>query len=92
MNNKSLTIATLTITAVILAVANLIPFPQQNALAAETIKDRDYHLVTSRVQQGGEGLYILDNRTGKVAVFTWDVASRSVRLRAVRMVTDAFPQ
>lgn len=92
MNSKSLTIATLTITAVILAVANLLPLPNRTALAGETIKDRDYQVVTSRVQQGGEGLYIMDNRTGKVAVFTWDVASRSVKLRAVRPVIEAFGQ
>lgn len=90
MDRKIFTIGLLSISATILLIANLIP--PTPAIAAETIKDRDYQVATARVQQGGEGLYILDNRTGQVAVFTWDTAARSVRLRAVRPVTDAFRQ
>ena len=44
----------------------------------------------ARIQTGGDGLYILDNRTGQVAVFTYDPASRGVRARKVRNVADAF--
>ena len=88
MDRKTFYIGVLAIIAVILSAANLMPV--QHSIAAETIKDRDYQVVTSRVQQGGEGLYILDNRTGQVAVFTWDVAARAVKLRDVRPVTDAF--
>ncbi len=90
MDRKTFSIGVLAIIAVILTAANLMPV--QNSFAAETIKDRDYQIVTARVQQGGEGLYILDNRTGQVAVFTWDVAARSVKQRAVRQITDAFSQ
>lgn len=89
MDKKSLTIGLLSLSALILFVANLAPQPQV-AFAGETIKDRDYQVVTARVQQGGEGLYILDNKSGQVAVFTWDVAARGIRLRAVRNVADAF--
>ena len=39
---------------------------------------------------GGDGLYIMDMRTGQVAVFTYDPASRGVRARKVRNVADAF--
>ena len=88
MDRKSFTIGVLAIIAVILTAANLMPV--QTSYAGETIKDRDYQVATARVQQGGEGLYILDNRTGKVAVFTWDVAARAVRVRAMIQVTDAF--
>ncbi|HRK30015.1 MAG TPA: hypothetical protein PLD59_02975 [Tepidisphaeraceae bacterium] len=88
MDRKTFAIGVLAIIAVILSAANLMPV--QQTFAAATIKDRDYQVVTSRTQQGGDGLYILDNRTGQVAVFTWDVAARAVKLRDVRMVTEAF--
>lgn len=88
MNRKTLTIGFLSLSALILAIANLLPM--QPVLASESIKDRDYQVVTARVQQGGEGLYILDNKTGLVAVFTWDVAARAVRVRAVMPMVDAF--
>jgi hypothetical protein len=62
----------------------------QTAHAATAIKYRDYQLVTARVQRGGEGLYIADNRVGMLAVFTWDVSTRTIQVRAVRPITDAF--
>jgi hypothetical protein len=78
----------LSITAALMLAGHLM-LPQ-SARGSEAVKDRDYQLVTARVQQGGEGLYILDNRTGQIAVFTYDPASKSLRARAVRMVSDAF--
>ena len=88
MQRKTLSITILSITAAVLLVANwLVPQP---ARASEAVKDRDYQVVTCRVQSGGDGLYILDNRTGQIAVFTYDPGSRSVRARQVRMVADAF--
>jgi hypothetical protein len=89
MDRKSFTVGILSITALILVIANLVPMPQP-AIAAETVKDRDYQVVTARVQTGGEGLYIMDNKTGQVAVFTWDTGARQVRVRGVRNITDAF--
>jgi hypothetical protein len=88
MDRKIYAIGILIVTATMLLIANLIPLPQ--AVAATTIRDRDYQVVTARVQQGGEGLYVLDNRTGMIAIFTWDVAARAVKLRAVRPIADAF--
>jgi len=35
-------------------------------------KDRDYQVVSATVQNGSEGLYILDNRTGLIAVFLYE--------------------
>ena len=32
-----------------------------------SIKDRDYSLVTARTQTGGDSLYVLDNRSGRVS-------------------------
>lgn len=89
MDRKSFLIGVLSIAALILTVANLMPVSQP-AYATEVVKDRDYQVVTARVQTGGDGLYIMDNKTGQVAVFTWDPGARQVRVRAVRNITEAF--
>ena len=87
-NRQNLGIGILSLTALALVAAHwLVPAP---AAAQVAIKERDYQVVTARIQTGGDGLYILDNRTGQVAVFTYDPASRGVRARKVRNVADAF--
>jgi len=88
MDKKTYSIGILTITAVILFVANLFPPPPTQA--SEAIKERDFTVVTTRAVQGGDALYICDNRTGMIAVFTWDPAARGIKLRDLRPVTDAF--
>jgi hypothetical protein len=88
MKRKNLSIGILSLTAVLLLAAHwFVPSP---ARAQVAIKERDYQVVTARITTGGDGLYILDNRTGQVAVFTYDPAARSVRARKVRNVADAF--
>ena len=88
MDKKTFTIGVLTVTAVLLFIAQFLPV--QRANAAETIKDRAYMMVTGRNQQGGETLYVTENRSGLIGVFTWDTSSRTVKLRAVMPVADAF--
>ena len=88
MKRSNLSIGILSFTALALIAAHwFVPAP---ASAQVAIKERDYQVVTARIQTGGDGLYILDNRTGQVAVFTYDPASRGVRARKVRNVADAF--
>ena len=72
---------------VLIALHMLLP---DSAEAATVMKDRDYQLVTSRVQGGGEALYVTDNRTGLVAVFTYDSNARSVVAKAVRPMGELF--
>ena len=88
MDRKLFGIGILTITAVLLFIAQFLPV--RIARADDAIKDRDYTLVTAHVTQGGDGLYITENRTGMMAIFTWDPASRTVKVRAVRPIADAF--
>jgi len=81
-------IGVLSFTALALIAAHwFLPAP---ASAQVAIKERDYQVVTARIQTGGDGLYILDNRTGQLAVFSYEPASRGVRARKVRNVADAF--
>jgi hypothetical protein len=88
MDKKTFGIGILSLMAVLLLIANVVPV--QPAGASAVIKDRDYQLVTARNQLGGEALYVLDNRTGLLAVFIWDTASRQVRVRDVKPLSFAF--
>ena len=67
MDKKTYAVGILSILAGLLLVANLIPTPAQ---ATTTIKDRDYTLTTTRGQRGGEDLYVIDNRSGQIAMLT----------------------
>ncbi|MGD1278673.1 MAG: hypothetical protein ABR964_15785 [Tepidisphaeraceae bacterium] len=87
MDRKLIAICILTISAVALMIANFVAVPLRADTAANS---RDYQLVTARLQSGGEGLYILDNRTGLMAIFTYDTGTRSLRPRAVRPIADTF--
>jgi len=76
MDTKSFSIGILSLTATVLLVANYFATPV--AHATDTIRDRDYGLVTARSQAGGESLYVLDNRSGLVAVFAYDNSRRQL--------------
>ena len=88
MDRKTLGISFLSLTALLLVAAHW--FVPQPANAMVAVKERDYQMVTARIQTGGDGLYILDNRTGMMAVFTYDASARSVRARTRGSVADAF--
>jgi len=87
MKRNNLGIGILSTTALLLIIAHwLVPAP---AGAQVAIKERDYQVVTARIATGGDGLYILDNRTGQVAVFTYDPSARTLRARTKLNVSDA---
>jgi hypothetical protein len=88
MDKKLTAICIMTISAVALMIANFLTPPPARAEAQAM--NRDYQAVTAMIPSGGEGLYIVDNRTGLIAIFTYDPNSRSVVPRAARPVTDAF--
>jgi hypothetical protein len=88
MDKKIFIIGILSLTAVVLFVANL--FMPPRAIADEVIKDRDWQVVTAHVQQNDEGLYILDNRSGMMAVFTYDPNAKSLVIRDRKPIMDAF--
>jgi hypothetical protein len=87
MKRQNLSIVVLSITAALLLAAHVLVQP---ADAQSVLKDRDYQVVTAKIATGGDALYIMDMRTGQVAVFTYDPASRGVRARTVRSAADAF--
>jgi len=87
MDRKMIGICVLTVSAVALMIANFATPPARAEAAANS---HDYQAVTAEIQTGGEGLYVLDNRTGLLAIMTYDVNARTVIPRAARPVIDAF--
>jgi hypothetical protein len=90
MDRKLIAICVLTVSAVALMIANFVsPNPAKADMA---VNSHDYQAVTARIQGGGEGLYLVDNRTGLIAIMTYDPNTRTVIPRAARPVVDAFRQ
>jgi hypothetical protein len=89
MKNQNIAIGILSLTALLMLVAHV--FVPQSASAQVAVKDREYQIITAKISSGGDGLYIHDVRTGQVAVFTYDAASRGVVARTVKNVSEAFP-
>jgi hypothetical protein len=87
MDRKLIMICVLSVTALAMAILN---FSTPSSKADFAIGGRDYQVVTARVQTGGEGVYILENRSGLMAVYTYDPSSQSLLPQTVRPVTDAF--
>ena len=88
MDRKTIGIVGLSVMATLLVAAQFIATP--TATASVAVVGRDYQLATTRAKTGGDALYILDNKTGQMAVFLYDTRDRMVRVRDVRMVRDAF--
>ena len=88
MDRKTITIIALSMLAGMLLMLNI--DAQRTAEGNVVVVGRDYQAVTTPSKQGGDALYILDNKTGQMAVFMYDTRDRMVRARDVRMVRDAF--
>ena len=94
MDRKTFYIGLLCLTATGLLLLNYFgPSPAAGQVSsALTIKDRDFSMVTARTQAHGDALYIMDNRSGRVAVMTYDAASHLVRPHALRDLPSVFAQ
>ena len=88
MDKKTFTIGVLSLTAVILFCANLLVPPR--AQANQIIKDRNYQVLTARMQVNDEALYVLDNRSGQMGIFIYNPSAKQLQVRAVKPVMDAF--
>ena len=88
IDKKTFTIGVLSVTALILFIANL-SLPQP-AVAEVAVKDRDYTAVTGRTTKGGDALFLTDNRSGMMAVFVYDPNRRTLRALDARSLTEAF--
>ncbi len=86
---KSTWVAALAMSAAVLVAANYV-FRPAPANALVTFKDRDFTMVTARTQEQGDTLYVMDNRTGKIAVYSYDPATRDVRPRVFGDISTLF--
>jgi hypothetical protein len=88
MKKNTFTISLLSLTAIALFIANLLMPPR--AAANFAIKDRDYQAVTAQLQANDEGVYILDSRSGQMALFSYDPTRKSLILRDMKPIMNAF--
>ena len=88
MDKNTFAIGTLSITGLLLLLINLLPAP--STARADVIKDRDYQAVTASMARGGDALYVIDNRTGKIGVFAYDNGRKGIATLDVQDITTAF--
>lgn len=92
MDKKTYSIGILFLTAVVLFVANFMAPQPVEATHGVVNPGRDYQVVTAPEQSGGDALYVLNNRTGMLAVFTYDATTRRMVPRVVTPVSTALAQ
>ncbi len=88
MDRRNFYIGILSVSATVLLLANY--FTAQPAQALVTIKDRDFSMVTGSSQAGGDTLYVMDNRSGRVAIFSYSPAAHALALKKVGDMPNAF--
>jgi hypothetical protein len=88
MDKQTFTIGLLSLTAVLLFIAMLIMPPRASANFA--VKDRSYQAVTATLTANDEALYILDNRSGLMACFSYNPNQKALQLRDLKPITNAF--
>jgi len=89
MKKETFGIGILSLTALVLFIATYFASPP--VIASDAVQSHDFQMVTARISVGGEGLYILDNRTGVLTVYTYDMASRKMVPRVARPMAEMFP-
>lgn len=87
MDSKTYGIGILTLTATALLIANL--FAPTPVIGEEAVANDDMQAVTARTVKGGDALYLLDNNTGKLAVFVVD-PRQGLQLLTVEDVETGF--
>lgn len=92
MDKKTYSIGILSLTAVVLLVANFLGTPRAQATQGVVYPGRDYQVVSAPEQAGGDALYVLNNRTGMLAVFTYDASTRRMVPRVVTPIATALAQ
>jgi hypothetical protein len=87
-DKKTFWIGVLSVSAAVLMLGNY--FAPRPVLATNTIKDRDFSMVTANTQNGGETLYVLDNNSHRVAIYTYDPSSRQLRTHGTGDMSNLF--
>lgn len=88
VDKKTFTIGILSLSAVILLVANLLA-PRPTSAAYETEHDNDYTMVIAP-STNGDVVYLTEKRSGKMAAVTFNVGRRTLVLQDAQPVQNAF--
>jgi hypothetical protein len=82
----------LAVTLVVLVVAHALRPSAfiSDAQAAEVVDTRDFSLVTADQDDGNQAIYVLDKRTGLLAILLWDNNARQFRVADMKPVQGAF--
>jgi hypothetical protein len=89
MKAEKTAIRILVATAVLL-IAAIVMLPKPATGQAVSLKQGDYVVATHKMSSGGDGIYIVDTQIGVIGLFVHDAQSRSVQLKALRPLGDAF--
>jgi hypothetical protein len=89
LDKKTFAIGVLSLSALILFIANLIA-PRPVHASYETIQDNDYWVQTGKAPQGGDAIFVTDKRTGKMAAFVFDPNQRRLVPLDVQPIQNAF--
>lgn len=87
MDRKTIGIIILSMSAAFLLAISFLSQPTAQAAAVST-GHGDYQAATARAQQGGDSLYVLDTKTGRMAIFVYDTRDRQLKVRHVRSLSD----
>jgi hypothetical protein len=88
MNNEKIAIRVLGFTATVLLLALLfVPSP---VTGQEAVHSDDYIVATHPSNQGSDVLYIADTRSGQLAVFIFDNATKTPVLADVEPIATGF--
>jgi len=91
MDRKTFSIGILSLTALILFIACLIPAkPAQGEFAVKDSASR-LQLVTVTSQKGGNALYLIDPVGGKILVLGYDANTKDLRAIAATTLDKVFP-
>ena len=90
LDKKTFTIGVLILSAVILAVANILAPSRATASYNSVRDDRNFEMQTATAVGGGDAIYITETRSGMMAVVTFDAASKRLVLQDAQPVQNAF--
>lgn len=89
LDKKTFAIGILSLSAVILLVANILA-PRTARATYETIENQDFAMVTATALGGGDAIYVTEKRSGLLAVFVFDPNRKSLDVMDVEPVQAAF--
>jgi len=91
MKREDIVVALLAGTSVVLVVAIVLTASGYGPLLAQSVdRSNGFVLLTGRFDQDKDAMYLIDERSGQMAVFLYNRSARDVRLTDVRDLREDF--